>query len=364
MKRLFYKTIHYKTVSINTQRKPEASLLMIYTGGTLGMVYDQTNKHLVPFDFEQILNRIPEIAHFGYNLTVISFNQLIDSSNVTPAHWVALATLIEENYEKYDGFVILHGTDTMAYSASALSFLLEGLNKPVVFTGSQLPIGATRTDARENLITTLEIAAARKYDRPIVPEVSIFFDSVLLRGNRSRKTASADFAAFESQNYPKLAKAGIRIDYNEKVIMPYRPMSTLKVHKKMDSRIAILKLFPGISPEVVESILNIPKLKGVVMETYGSGNAPTENWFLRSLESAIDRGIIILNVSQCYGGKVIQGRYETSKMLADIGILSGSDITTEAALTKMMYLLSQANSNNIRAIKEMLTTPLRGEITP
>lgn len=363
MKRLYYKKIHYKTITINTSApKPaDASILVIYTGGTLGMVFDEVDKHLVPFDFGQILEKIPELSQFGFNLTVISFNQLIDSANVSPAHWIALATLIEENYTKYNGFVIIHGTDTMAYSASALSYLLENLNKPVILTGAQLPIGAVRTDARENLITALEIAAARKDGRPIVTEVCIYFNNKLLRGNRAKKVESAQFGAFESSNYPPLAECGIRIDYNNLVIKPYQPFSTLKVYKKMDTRVAIIKLFPGIGSEMIECILNLPNLKGVVLETYGSGNAPTESWFIETLKRAIDKGIIIFNVSQCNGGTVMQGRYETSKALMQIGVLSGGDITTEAATTKLMFLL--AHDESYGDIKRSLTRAIRGEMS-
>jgi L-asparaginase len=226
--------------------------MLIYTGGTLGMVFEESAQTLVPFDFEQILSQIPEIDKFNLNLTVISFHQLIDSANMQPAHWATMAGIIEMHYEQYDGFVIIHGTDTMAYSASALSYLLEDLNKPVILTGAQLPIGAIRTDARENLITALEIASARRDGRPVVTEVCIFFNNKLLRGNRARKTESAQFRAFESKNYPALATAGIRIDYDFNSIKPYQPYARLKVHHNMDSRVVFLKLFPGISPEAVE----------------------------------------------------------------------------------------------------------------
>ncbi len=363
MKRLYYKQIHYKTVDINTAAPKQASssILVIYTGGTLGMVYDEEGKSLVPFDFEQIIDRIPELTGFGFRLTVISFNQLIDSANVNPAHWVALATLIEENYNAYNGFVIIHGTDTMAYSASALSFLLEDLNKPVIFTGAQLPIGAVRTDARENLITALEMAAARRDGRPVVTEVCILFNNQLLRGNRAKKVESAQFGAFESRNYPPLADCGIKIIYNTMVIKPYQPFSNLKVYKKMDTRVAILKLYPGIGREVIDAILNLPSLKGVVLETYGSGNAPTETWFLDSLRSAIDKGILIYNVSQCNGGTVTQGRYETSRTLLNLGVLSGGDITTEAAVTKLMFLL--AHQDQMGDVPRNLTKAIRGEMS-
>lgn len=363
MKRLFYKQIHYKTVDINTAapHAPTASVLLIYTGGTLGMVHDEASQSLVPFDFEQILDKVPEMGRLGIKLTVIAFNQLIDSANVSPAHWIALATLIEENYNRYNGFVIVHGTDTMAYSASALSFLLENLNKPVIFTGAQLPIGAVRTDARENLITALEIAAARKEGRPVVPEVCIYFNNLLLRGNRAKKVESAQFGAFESRNYEPLAEAGIRISFNNKLIKPYQPYSELNVYKKLDSRVGILKLFPGISLDLVEAILSVPGQRGVVLETYGSGNAPTDNLFIQALKNAIDRGLVILNVSQCNGGTVNQGRYETSRMLAEIGVISGGDITAEAAMSKLMFVL--AHYQDPAQIVKKLTTPLAGEMS-
>jgi len=325
------------------------------------MVYSEEEKHLVPFDFEQIMEKIPELKEFHFSLTVISFNQLIDSANVTPSHWVALATLIEENYHKYDGFVIIHGTDTMAHSASALSFLLDNLNKPVIFTGAQLPIGAVRTDARENLISALEIASARKEGRPMVPEVCIFFNNKLLRGCRSKKIESSQFGAFESANYPPLADCGTRIVFNPLVIKPYHPFSDLKVYKKMDTRVAILRLFPGIDEATVRAILGIDDLRGVVLETYGSGNAPTSKWFIDALREGVDKGIRIINVSQCIGGTVIQGRYETSKALSHVGVISGADLTTEAAITKLMFLL--ANETEPTELNKKLSQSIRGEMT-
>ena len=335
--------------------------MLIYSGGTLGMVFDEDAQTLVPFDFEQILLQIPEINKFNFNLSVTSFNKLIDSANVQPSHWISIASVIEENYEQFHGFVVVHGTDTMAYSASALSYLLEDLNKPVIFTGAQLPIGAIRTDARENLITALEIAAARRDGRPVIPEVCIFFNNKLLRGNRAKKVESAQFRAFESKNYPALATCGIKIDYDFNVIKPFQPYSKLKVYKKMESRVTILKLFPGISKETVDAVLQIDGLKGVVLETYGSGNALTSDWFIDSLRKAIDSGISIFNVSQCNGGTVIQGRYETSKHLQEIGVLSGGDLTTEAAITKLMFLL--ANQDSPTDARRYLVRAIRGEMT-
>lgn len=352
----------YRTLQIKTSPDPGSpSVLLLYTGGTLGMVHDENLQTLVPFDFEQILHQIPEINKFSINLTVVAFHHLIDSANVEPGHWITLARMIAENYEAFHGFVVIHGTDTMAYSASALSFLLEDLNKPVIFTGAQLPIGAVRTDARENLITALEIAAARRDGRPVVPEVCIFFNNKLLRGNRAKKVESAQFRAFESQNYPALATCGIRIDFDFNVIKPFQPYSKLKVYQKMDNRVAVLKLFPGISEATVRAILHIPDLRGVVMETFGSGNAATAGWFIHLLRSAIERGILIFNVSQCIGGTVLQGRYETSRHLQEIGVLSGGDCTTEAAVTKMMFLL--ANLDHATDARRYLVRSIRGEMS-
>lgn len=354
----YYKVTHITTAS---QGAAKASILVIYTGGTLGMVYDEKHHQLIPFDFEQINEKIPELSRFDFNLTVVSFSELIDSANVTPRHWIQIARLVEENYDQFNGFVVIHGTDTMAYSASALSFLLDDLNKPVIFTGAQLPIGAVRTDARENLITALEIAAARRDGRPVVPEVCIYFNNKLLRGNRAKKVESSQFRAFESKNYPALAECGVRIDYDFNVIKPYHPYSTLKVYKKMDPRVAVLKLFPGINKHLLESFFSIEEIKAVVLETYGSGNAPTDSWFIDTLRKAINRGNYILNVSQCNGGRVMQGRYETSRMLQEIGVMSGGDMTTEAAVTKLMFLL--ANSKNDEELRKDLVRPLRGEMS-
>lgn len=353
----------YTEVKIRTAATQKAStaILMLYMGGTFGMVYDR-NGHLVPFDFGHIVEKIPELNRFDFELTVIAFAKPIDSSNVTTAHWIEMAQVIHKNYEWYDGFVILHGTDTMAYSASALSFLLENLNKPVIFTGSQLPIGAVRTDARRNLITALEIASATDENKhPIVPEVCIYFNNFLWRGNRAKKVESAHFDAFYSDNYPALAEAGVSIDYNKPVLIPYQTGLELQCCHNMDSNVAILKLFPGINAGTVHNILHIPGLKGVVLETYGSGNAPTAPWFIQALSEAIDRQILVLNISQCSGGRVVQGKYETSKKLAEIGVLSGKDMTTEAGITKMMYLL--AKENFLEAVKKQLICPIRGEMT-
>jgi L-asparaginase len=354
--------MNYKIVRLNTVAKSEitSSILIIYTGGTLGMAYDDTGA-LVPFNFGQILEKIPTLTSMNIAITVISFPEPIDSSNVNMQHWVDMAYIIYENYDSYDGFVVLHGTDTMAYSASMLSYMLQGLSKPVIFTGAQLPISAMRSDARENLMTSLEIATAKANGKPIVPEVCIFFNHMLLRGNRAKKVQSVHFDAFESENYPPLAESGIIIDYNYAAIKPYGEGIKLRYLNKLDNRVIVIKLFPGITSNVLDSCFSIKGLRGVVLETYGSGNSPSEDWFLNCLENAVQKGIIILNVSQCNGGRVIQGRYQTSKDLKRIGILSGGDITTEAAITKMMFLL--ANEKDDAEIRRKLITPLVGEMS-
>ena len=351
---------NYKIVNINTASpgKPKAAVLIIYTGGTLGMSYDEHGS-LVPFNFSRIVEKVPSIQGFNIHITVISFPELVDSANIRPDHWVDMAYIINENYRRYDGFVIVHGTDTMAYSASAVSFMLEGLNKPVIFTGAQLPIGSKRSDAHENFITALEIASEQRDGIPVVPEVCIYFGNLLLRGNRSSKRQSIHFDAFESENYPILAEAGVMIDYNTSAIRPYEADRKLVNHRKVDPNVAILKLFPGISRRVVESVFQIPDLKGVILETFGSGNAPSNTFMLDSLADAIDRGIIVLNISQCSGGRVIQGRYKTSKSLENIGVVSGKDMTTEAAVTKMMFLLGKESDRE--EVKRLLPEPICGE---
>jgi L-asparaginase len=314
---------------------------------------------LVPFDFSHITEQLPTLRNLFLNLTVISFDHPVDSSNISPLHWQALGKIILDNYNNVDGFVILHGTDTMAFTASALSFMLEGLSKPVIFTGAQLPITEPRSDARENLITALEIASARTKGTARVPEVCIFFDYQLWRGNRAHKKESMHFDAFESGNYPALATAGVKIDFNSSAIRSPRAGEKLRLRSRFDQSVAILKLFPGITENVVSSILSTPGLKAVVLETFGSGNAPTDPWLIGLLKKAIDRGIIIVNISQCPGGMVIQGRYETSRQLADIGVTSGTDMTTEAALTKLMLLIGELGPEKA---KEMIMVPLAGEL--
>jgi L-asparaginase len=339
------------------------SILIIYTGGTIGMKQEPLSGTLAPFNFQQIMEEVPELMKFGYHLDTISFSPLIDSSDVTPGFWIKLAQTIEEHYQRYDGFVVLIGTDTMAYTASALSFMLEDLEKPVIFTGSQLPIGMLRTDGKENVISAIEIAAAKRSDGyPQVPEVCIFFENQLFRGNRTIKYNAEQFHAFCSPNYPTLAEAGIHIKYRNHIIRyPHTWGRPLKVHTQVCCDLAIIKLFPGIQEKSVKGILNIPGLRAVVLETYGSGNAPTQSWLIQALSQAVERGIIIYNVTQCQAGSVAMETYATGIVLKRAGVLGGYDITTESAVAKIIFLTGQFNDNII--IAEMLSTNQRGEIS-
>jgi L-asparaginase len=333
--------------------------MIVYTGGTFGMVRNKEGA-LMPFDFALILEHLPTLRNLYLDLTVVSFDEPIDSSNIQPSHWQTIGQIIFDHYGEQDGFVVLHGTDTMSFTASALSFMLRGLAKPVIFTGAQLPITEPRSDARENLITSLEIASAKKDGKAIVPEVCVYFDSMLLRGNRSKKVESMHFDAFESQNYPPLAQAGVAIDYNFSAIYQLPGEVEFQLRSKFDTNIAILKLFPGISKATVQSVLNIPGLKALVLETFGSGNAPSSPWLIKSLKDSIDNGLIILNISQCQGGMVIQGKYETSKALNEIGVIGGADMTSEAAVTKLMVLLGEYH---LEKAKWLIDKPFAGEFS-
>ena len=351
--------MNYKILSINTAlpSKPKARVMIIYTGGTFGMIYDAQGV-LLPFDFSLILEHLPTLRHLFLEITVISFEHPIDSSNIEPAHWQMIGAIIKEHYEVQDGFVVLHGTDTMAYTASALSFMLQNLSKPVVFTGAQLPISEPRSDARENLITALEIASAKHEGKARVPEVCIYFDYALIRGNRAKKAESMHFDAFESENYPVLAKAGVKIDYNMAVIQAPSG-DPLALHLKIDTNVSILKLFPGINEHTVKAVVNNPTMKALVLETFGSGNAPSAPWFIDMLKKAINEGVLILNISQCPGGMVIQGKYETSRALQEIGVISGLDMTIEAAVTKLMTLLGEHGAD---ITKQLIGKPVAGEM--
>lgn len=326
------------------------------------MINDPETGALCPFNFEQIAQEVPEIREFGFIIDSCTLPEIIDSSDVKPSLWEELCRIILQHYDDYCGFVVLHGTDTMAYSASALSFMLSNLDKPIVFTGSQLPIGTIRTDGKENLIAALEIAAAYSEGKAIVPEVSILFGDKLFRGNRTTKINAERFDAFQSTNYPPLAEIGIHIHYNYAAIDHSPRTAPISAFTRLDTRIAILKVFPGIRPEVMKAVIDSPGLKGLILETYGAGNAPSDHRFLSVIREAADRGIIIYNVTQCQGGAVEMGRYETSRELLNIGVTSGYDITTEAAVCKMMYLLGQGEDAN--ETKKRLNSVLKGEITP
>lgn len=337
-------------------------VLLIYTGGTIGMNRNPLTGALEPFDFEHLLNNVPELKQFDVQIETYQFDPPIDSSDMTPARWTELSHVIADHYDDYDGFVVLHGTDTMAYTASALSYMLENLTKPVIFTGSQLPIGMLRTDGKENLITSIEMAAAKDENgKARVPEVGIYFNGRLLRGNRTTKQSADEFNAFESFNYPHLADAGVEILYHTDRILHPQWDKPLIPHFRLDNNVIIFSLFPGIREDLVRHIIATPNLRSIVMRTFGSGNAPQRPWVMQALREATQRGKIVINISQCLQGKVQMGRYDTGYQLQEAGVISGYDSTVESAVTKLMFL--QSHYEDPFTIRQLMTQSIRGEIT-
>mgnify|MGYP002856665366 CR=1 FL=1 len=340
----------------------QSKVLLIYTGGTIGMNRNPRTGALEPFDFEHLLSQVPELEQFQTEIATYQFSPPIDSSDMSPELWIQLARIIADSYGSYDGFVVLHGTDTMAFTASMLSFMLQDLSKPVIFTGSQLPIGMLRTDGKENLITSIEMAAAKHQDgTPMVPEVCVYFNGHLMRGNRTTKQSADEFNAFESFNYPHLADAGVQITYHDEFIHHPDHRRQLKVHCRLDPNVLIMSLFPGFREDLMRHIINTPGLRAIVLRTYGSGNAPQNPWLYSTLKEACQRGKVIINISQCLQGRVEMGRYDTGYHLQEAGVISGYDGTVESAVTKLMFL--QGKYDDVEQVRKFMRQSICGEIT-
>lgn len=341
--------------------KKGANLLLVYTGGTIGMIRENEQGSLKAFDFAQLLSKIPELKLLEHHIDTISFEKPIDSSDFGILEYQKLGKIIYENYKSYDGFVVLHGSDTMSYTASVISFMFENLSKPIIFTGSQLPIGDLRTDAKENLISSIQIAGLQQDNLPVVKEVGLYFEHKLFRANRTTKVNAEHFEAFNSPNYPALIESGVNLNINQSALKRARKTKDLILHEELEDQILLLKLFPGLSKKVFESLIDIPTVKGIVLETFGSGNFKTDPWFIEGIRSKINQSIPVINISQCIGGKVEMGKYYTSERLQKAGVISGNDMTTESAMAKMMYMLPKRLS--MRVFKTIFETSLRGEIS-